>query len=32
MLAFVKDLFAFTTLVGFSIAALTWMDLAQRFF
>jgi hypothetical protein len=31
MLSFVKDLFAFTTLCGFSAAAFTWMDLAQRF-
>lgn len=30
MFAFVKDLFAFATLVGFSVTALAWMEIAQR--
>ena len=30
MLSFVKDLLACVALSGFSIAALTWMDLATR--
>jgi hypothetical protein len=30
MVTFFKDLFAFATLGGFSVAALTWMDVASR--
>jgi hypothetical protein len=30
MLGFVKDLLAFIALGGFSLATLTWMDLAAR--
>lgn len=30
MLSFVKDLLAFVALAGFSVASLTWMDLAAR--
>jgi hypothetical protein len=30
MLAFVKDLFAFLALGGFSVASLTWMDIAAK--
>ena len=30
MLAFVKDLLAFLALGGFSVASLTWMDIAAR--
>ena len=30
MLAFVKDLVALATLCGFSVASLTWMDMAAR--
>jgi hypothetical protein len=31
MIAFVKDLLAFIALGGFSVASLTWMDIASRF-
>mgnify|MGYP000886952476 FL=1 len=31
MLTFVKDLLALTTICGFSLASLTWMDIAARF-
>lgn len=31
MLTFVKDLLAFVALAGFSVAFLTWTDLAVRF-
>ena len=31
MLAFVKDLFAFLALGGFSVASLTWVDIVARF-
>lgn len=31
MIAFVKDLFAFLALGGFSVASLTWMDIASLF-
>lgn len=31
MLAFVKDLLAFLALGGFSVASLTWMDIASKF-
>lgn len=30
MLAFVKDLLAFLALGGFSVASLTWVDIAAR--
>lgn len=30
VLSFVKDLFAFLALGGFSVASLTWMDFAAR--
>ena len=30
MLSFVKDLLAFVTICGFSVASLTWMDIAAR--
>jgi len=30
MLSFVKDLLAFATIAGFSVASLTWMDIATR--
>ena len=30
MLSFVKDLLAFVTICGFSVASLTWMDIATR--
>jgi hypothetical protein len=30
MIAFAKDLLAFVALAGFSVAALTWMDIASR--
>jgi hypothetical protein len=30
MLSFVKDLLAFVVLGGFSVASLTWMDIAAR--
>ena len=30
MLTFVKDLLAIVTLCGFSVASLTWMDMAAR--
>lgn len=30
MLSFVKDLLAFVALAGFTVASLTWMDLAAR--
>lgn len=30
MIAFVKDLFAFLALGGFTVVALTWMDAAAR--
>lgn len=30
MLAFVKDFLAFATICGFSVASLTWMDIASR--
>jgi hypothetical protein len=30
MLSFVKDLAAFVVLAGFSVASLTWMDIAAR--
>ena len=30
MLTFVKDLMAFLALGGFSVASLTWMDIAAR--
>jgi hypothetical protein len=30
MLTFVKDLLAFVTICGFSVASLTWMDIAAR--
>lgn len=30
MLSFVKDLLAFLVLGGFSVASLTWMDIASR--
>lgn len=30
MFAFVKDLLAFIALAGFSVASLTWMDIASR--
>lgn len=31
MRAFFKDLFALVTILGFSAATLTWMDIAARF-
>jgi hypothetical protein len=31
MITFVKDLLAFLALGGFSVASLTWMDIAARF-
>ena len=31
MIAFVKDLLAFLALGGFSVASLTWVDIASRF-
>ena len=30
MLTFVKDMLAFTAICGFSLASLTWMDIAAR--
>lgn len=30
VLSFVKDLLAFITICGFSVASLTWMDIAAR--
>ncbi len=30
MVTFFKDLLAFATLAGFSVGALTWMDVASR--
>jgi len=30
MLAFLKDMLAFVTICGFSVASLTWMDIAAR--
>lgn len=30
MLTFVKDLLAFVALCGFSVSALTWMDVATQ--
>jgi hypothetical protein len=30
MLTFVKDLLAFVALTGFSVASLTWVDIAAR--
>jgi hypothetical protein len=30
MIAFIKDLLAFLALGGFSLASLTWMDIASR--
>ena len=30
MLTFVKDLLAFVTICGFSVASLTWMDMVAR--
>ena len=30
MLSFVKDLLAFVTICGFSVASLTWMDIDAR--
>ena len=30
MLTFLKDLLAFATIAGFSVASLTWMDIAAR--
>ncbi len=30
MLTFLKDLLAFVTIGGFSVASLTWMDIASR--
>jgi hypothetical protein len=30
VIAFVKDLLAFVALGGFSVASLTWMDIAAR--
>jgi hypothetical protein len=30
MLTFVKDLLAFVVICGFSVASLTWMDIAAR--
>ena len=30
MLTFVKDLLAFVTICAFSVASLTWMDMAAR--
>jgi hypothetical protein len=30
MLTFFKDLLAFATIAGFSVASLTWMDIATR--
>jgi hypothetical protein len=30
MLSFFKDLLAITTIAGFSLASLTWMDIATR--
>lgn len=31
MIVFVKDLLAFVSLGGFSVIALTWMDILARF-
>jgi hypothetical protein len=30
MLTFLKDALAFATIAGFSVGALTWMDIAAR--
>ena len=30
MLSFLKDMLAFATICGFSLASLTWMDIAAR--
>ncbi len=30
MLSFLKDMLAFATICGFSLASLTWMDIASR--
>ena len=30
MLTFIKDLLALTVICGFSVASLTWMDIASR--
>lgn len=30
MLSFVKDALAFITIAGFSVASLSWMDIASR--
>jgi len=30
MLTFLKDMLAFVTIAGFSVASLTWVDIASR--